>query len=317
MIVKPVLIVGAPRSGTSMLQKILRGHPAAWSLPSESDIIWERYCHPRLRDWKSQTLSEADIDEEMCRALLRQFGRYAAPASVWKPVERTGMIWGFQRRRLIRRALRAAFAAVYPLVGAMLWARRPQRLIEKTVSNCFRLGFVNEVFPDAKILYPTRDGRNSINSLLQGWLHPTRFFTYDVPEPLSIEGYPHEGWKFVLPDGWRDYTNRPLEEVCAFQWLAFHEAMLAEISKPKFSGRVLRFRLEDLTEEPEEWLRRITEFAELPYDDYFRGVARDLPVVNSPDGNVSREKWRQENPERIQKILPTIAAMQRTLGYED
>ena len=93
--------------------------------------------------------------------------------------------------------------------------------------------------------------------------------------------------------------------------------MLAEISKPKYSGRVLRFRLEDLTEEPEEWLRRITEFAELPYDDYFRGVARDLPVVNSPDGNVSREKWRQENPERIQKILPTIAAMQRALGYED
>ena len=43
MIVNPVLIIGAPRSGTSMLQKVLRNHPAFWSLPSEGDMIWDQF----------------------------------------------------------------------------------------------------------------------------------------------------------------------------------------------------------------------------------------------------------------------------------
>ncbi|MDH5512088.1 MAG: sulfotransferase, partial [Gammaproteobacteria bacterium] len=267
MIVKPVLIIGAPRSGTSLLQKILRDHPVFWSLPSESDMIWDQYCHPSLHGWDSESLDEHDMTPEARANLLREFEKYMCPAGFWKPLQRTGMIWDFRRRPAIRRMLRNVYRQLFPLMQIFFRNENGKRLIEKTASNCFRLGYVNEVFPDARIIYPVRDGRNTVNSLINGWLHPNRFFTYDVPEKIHIKDYPHGRWKFVLPPGWRDYVNRPLAEVCAFQWRACHEAMLAETAKPKYQGRVLRVKLEQIVAEPDHVFRRIAEFIEVPYDE--------------------------------------------------
>ena len=172
------------------------------------------------------------------------------------------------------------------------------------------------MFPDAKIIYPVRDGRNNVNSLINAWLHPSRFFTYDVPEVLNIKGYPHGKWKFVLPPGWRQYINRSLADVCAFQWRACHEAMLAEIAKPKYDGRVLRVKLEQLVADPARFLARLAEFIEVPYDECFRSATLKLPVVNSPDNDTSREKWRYQNREMIEQILPSITPIMDQLGYE-
>lgn len=316
MIVRPVLIVGAPRSGTSTLQQILRNHPEFWSLPSESDIIWDQFCHPALHGWHSEALDSSDLSAIDRSQILRMFEDYMRPASYWRPFESKGLIWGFRRVPAVRKFMRFAFRKVLPLIGRLSSYTGEKRLLEKTASNCFRLDYVTGVFPDAKIIYPSRDGRNNVNSLINAWLHPTRFFTYSVPEDLNIEGYHHKGWKFVLPPGWRDYTQRSLAEVCAFQWRACHESMLSEIAKDKYRDRVFRLRLEDLVADPPQQLRMLTEFLELPYDDYFETLACNLPVVNSPDNDVSPQKWRGKNSEAIQRIMPYIAPTMSRLGYE-
>ncbi|MDH4126807.1 MAG: sulfotransferase [Gammaproteobacteria bacterium] len=316
MIVKPVLIIGAPRSGTSMLQKILRNRPEFWSLPSESDMIWDRFCHPALHAWQSESLDEHDISPAAKAEILAMFETYMRPAGFWRPFEKANLIWGFRRIPAIRKMMRAAFESVLPILAGRTSAEVEKRLLEKTASNCFRLGYVNEVFPQAKIIYPTRDGRNNVNSLINAWRHEERFFTYDVPQQLHIEGYALDRWKFVLPPGWRDFTNRPLAEVCAFQWRACHEAMLSEISKQKYSGRVLQVRLEDLAARPGVQFERMAEFLELPYDAYFKALERNLPVVNSPDNDASTDKWQGENRDLIEQIMPMIAPTMRRLGYD-
>ncbi len=316
MIVNPVLIVGAPRSGTSMLQKVLRNHPAFWSLPSESDMIWDRFCHPALRGWESEVLQPDDLTDDDREAILHLFEQYIRPATYWRPFEKTNLIWGFRRVPAIRKLMRTAFAAALPLLTRLQGTSRPKRLLEKTASNCFRLGYVNRVFPDCKIIYPVRDGRNTVNSMINAWRHPDRFFTYDVPEALHIEGYEHGGWKFVLPPGWRDYLDRPLAEVCAFQWRSCHEFMLEETAKAQYRGRVLRLRLEDFTTDPEKQLAELATFLDLEYDDYFKAAAADLPVVNSPDNDVSRDKWQGENRALIEQVMPMIAPTMKRLGYE-
>jgi len=313
MIIKPILIIGAPRSGTSLLQKILRNHPHLWSLPSESDMIWDMYCHPKLHHWESEYLTETDITPEIRSEILKQFERYLCPAYFWKPLEKNNMIWGFRRWRWLRKLMRPVYQYTFP-ISQLLWRNKTKRIVEKTASNCFRLGFVNEVFPDAKIIYPTRDGHNNINSLINAWLHPNRFFTYDIP--VNIKGYEHGKWKFVLPPGWSDYTNRSLEEVCAFQWQSCHQFMLNEIAKPKYTNRVLQIKLEELVSEPKYWLKKIAEFVELPYDDYFQSMAAELPVVNSPDNDTSAEKWKQQHREKIERIMPIIRPTMQTLGYD-
>ncbi len=316
MIIDPVLIVGAPRSGTSLLQKILRNHPVFWSLPSESDIIWDRYCHPRFRGWESECLDEKDITPRMRQQILRKFECYMWPAKTWGPIEKTDLIWGFRRIPMTRALYRLAFRHISPLFHSFARQGKPRRLVEKTASNCFRLGFVNEVFPDARIVHPVRDGRNSVNSLINAWMHPKRFYTYDVPEKLDIKGYPHGRWKFVLPPDWRDYTNRPLEEVCAFQWRSCNEVMLAETAKSKYEGRVLRLKLEDLADDPDHWLRALADFVGLPYDDYFREIADNLPVINSADNDTSQDKWQRQNREMVERIAPMIAPTMHRLKYE-
>lgn len=314
MIVKPVLIVGAPRSGTSMLQKVLRNHPAFWSLPSESDLIWDQFCHPGLRGWESECLDASDLTPEDRGRILQLFEDYVRPAGFWRPFERTNLIWGFRRLPAVRKLMRSVFTRVVPLV-ARSGKSRSKRLLEKTASNCFRLPYVMRVFPDARIVYPLRDGRNNVNSLINAWRHPKRFFTYDVPADLDINGYEHKGWKFVLPPGWREYTHRSLAEVCAFQWRSCHEAMLAETAKDQYQGRVLRIRLEQIVADPHRELAVLAEFLGLPYDEYFRAVADDLPVVNSSDNDVSATKWRGPNQEMIERVLPEITPTMRRLGY--
>jgi len=316
MIVRPVLIVGAPRSGTSMLQKVLRNHPAFWSLPSESDMIWDRFCHPALRGWESECLDEDDLTDADRLQIRQLFEDYIRRAPFWQPFEKTNLIWGFRRIPAMRRLMRSVFERAMPFMSRNFGRDRDKRLLEKTASNCFRLGYVTRVFPDAKIIYPLRDGRNNVNSLINAWRHPTRFFSYDVPAELNIRGYEHQRWKFVLPPGWRDYTSRTLAEVCAFQWRSCHESMLGEIAKQKYRDRVMQLRLEDMAADPAGQLARVAEFLELPFDDYFRSAAADLPVVNSPDNDVSPDKWRGPNRDLIEQILPMIAPVMRRLRYE-
>jgi len=318
MIVKPILIIGPPRSGTSLLQKILRNHPALWSLPSESDVIWDIHCHPRLHDWKSESLTKADITPEIKSDILKRFERYLCPAHFWKPLERSNLIWGFNRVRLLRKVLRPVYQYVFPVSQMLFSGENTKRIVEKTASNCFRMEFINEIFPDAKIIYPTRDGRNTINSLMNGWLHPDRFFTYNLPVKLNIRGYGYDQWNFVLPPHWRDYINLPLEEVCAFQWQACHQAVQEEIHKPEYVDRVLQIKLEELASDTSYWLKKIVDFVELPYDNYFREIADRLPVINSPDNDISTEKWKQQQHRgEIERIIPRIQPTMQVLGYHE
>jgi hypothetical protein len=316
MIVNPVLIIGAPRSGTSMLQKVLRNHPAFWSLPSEGDMIWDQFCDPGLRGWDSEVLEADDVTDEDRERILELFEDYIQPATYWRPFERTNVIWGFRRVPALRKMMRATFSTMQPIITKLRGRSHPKRLLEKTTSNCFRLGYVDKVFPDAKIIYPIRDGRNTVNSLINSWRHPDRFFTYKVPAELHIEGYEHDRWKFVLPPGWRDYTDRSLAEVCAFQWRSCHEHMLAETAKEQYRGRVIQVRLEEFVADPKQQMARLAEFLDLEYDDYFKSAAADLPVVNSPDNDVSRDKWQGENRQLIEQVMPMITPMMERLGYE-
>jgi len=284
-------------------------------MPSESDLIWDRFCHPSMREWHSENMQEGDLTSTDRDAILRMFEAYIRPAKYWKPLERTDLIWGFGRIPLLRKMMRSGFKYALPMTTFFAGNGREKRLLEKTASNCFRLGYVNKVFPDSKIIYPVRDGRNSVNSLINAWRHPKRFFTYDVPESLNIEGYEHDRWKFVLPEGWRDYANRSLAEVCAFQWRACHQVMMEETAKEQYQGRVLRLKLEDLVEQPRKRLAELADFLDLPFDEYFKSVADNLPIVNSPDNNIDIDKWRAENKEIINEVMDMILPTMRRLDY--
>lgn len=70
---QPVFIIGAPRSGTSLLYAILRKSSALRHWPGESHEIWEADYHPALRGWESNQLEVDDIDADAAARIRRSF----------------------------------------------------------------------------------------------------------------------------------------------------------------------------------------------------------------------------------------------------
>lgn len=70
---KPIFVIGAPRSGTSLLFKVLMSssHVANW--PGEAHEVWERDHHPALRGWESNVLTGEDLTEEQAARIRREF----------------------------------------------------------------------------------------------------------------------------------------------------------------------------------------------------------------------------------------------------
>lgn len=56
---RPVFILGAPRSGTSMFFQLLRASQELGALPGEGHDIWRALHHPRWRGWKSDVVEKA------------------------------------------------------------------------------------------------------------------------------------------------------------------------------------------------------------------------------------------------------------------
>jgi hypothetical protein len=58
---RPVFILGAPRSGTSMLFKLLGTHPELGSLGREGHDMWRKFHHPRKSGWNSDVVGSGQI----------------------------------------------------------------------------------------------------------------------------------------------------------------------------------------------------------------------------------------------------------------
>ena len=306
MIRDPVIILGAPRSGTSMLFETLARSSRLWSLTDESHEVLEGPFHPRLRGWQSNALVGEDLDPHTADHLRAEFERCAQPGRLRRAK---------QDRRDSGRRRRLHYAVVR--LGAAVRRRRraePIRLLEKTPKNCLRIPFLRVLFPNARFVFLRRDGRATISSLIEGWQAGGRYESYRLPEPPHIAGHEGQGWCFLLPPGWRGLTGASLEEVCAVQWLSSNEAVLAALDALRAEKRVHELAYEDLVARPRETLAPVLDFLDIPFEPAILAGRDQLRLVNvlSPPEN---DKWRRRNAPAIERILPQIAATQRALGY--
>jgi hypothetical protein len=70
---RPIFIIGAPRSGTSMLYAILRRSSRLANWPGEAHEVWEADFHPALRGWSSNALDESDARGAEAERIRRSF----------------------------------------------------------------------------------------------------------------------------------------------------------------------------------------------------------------------------------------------------
>lgn len=294
---KPVLIFGAPRSGTSMLFQALSTHPELWSLYRESQGVIEKNMAAALDARNSDVLRPDDLlpgdAQELSRAFFDSVGNAEAVGAVSSKLP------------LI---LRARLSKLL-VVGSNGSKPATLRIVEKNPQNSFRLEFLERVFPDGRFLYIMRDPAANLASLYRGWSEP-RFRTHRLPAGFVVADLRGSHWCFGRPPGWQDMNGRSLMEICAFQWRAYNEACLRDT--PRLTAPVLRVRYEDMCTWPREVLNTIAEWADLDPQPLAR-FADGLPVVNTWS-RPHADKWRNLAPE-IEQVMPAITDLATTLGY--
>lgn len=60
---RPILVIGCPRSGTSVLLQALLRSPELRSVQTEGHVLWDEFHHPRDRNWDSDALGAVDLTE--------------------------------------------------------------------------------------------------------------------------------------------------------------------------------------------------------------------------------------------------------------
>ncbi len=131
---KPVFIIAAPRSGSTLLFETLAATPGFNSFGGEAHWLIED--HPSLRPGApgldSNRLTAADATAGLSTAI-----RDAALARLQGPESRP------------------------PAEGAPL--------LEKTPKNALRIPFLKKVFPDARFIFLWRDPRENLSSIMEAW----------------------------------------------------------------------------------------------------------------------------------------------------
>ena len=268
----PILLVGCPRSGTTILLQALLRSGDLGAIQAEGHVLWDAY-HPRSsRVHHSDELGAGDVSE--------------------------------RERRYVYWAIRLFV--------------RGRRFVDKTPESSLRVPYLDALFPDAVFVFLRRRAADNVNSLIEGWRARPRFVTYRLPEPLAgIAPLDGRLWSFVLVPGWRELRSAPLEEICARQYVACNEALLAardEIEPSRWVDVVY----EELVAAPAQRLRELFDRLGISFTREAEGFAASFERTVAPTALTPPrpDKWRDENPDAISRILPLVAATEERLGYE-
>lgn len=308
-VARPVMIVGAPRSGTSLLHRVLRGCRGCGAVAAEAQHIWQPYTHPVNRSWEAEGCDPSMVDDGDLRAIRRQFAADLLPFSVWRRFDAAGGL-GRQRQLGIPRPLARSAHRLLLTVSRWTSSREPLRLIEKSVHAGLWLDLVEAVFPDIVFVHIVRSPWETIDSIRRGWLTPGRFVAFEPEGPVHLPGSPDAGWKFPLPKGWQAYVNEPLSDVAAFQWLAVQESILAY--ERACRAPMLRVSLESLVAAPREVITDIAAFTELPWQRHLEKLAQGLPKVN-PDEHADTVASRCDGLR--EDLAERVTVVAEALGY--
>ena len=224
---RPIIIVAAPRSGSTLLFELLARSPSVWTIGGESHQLIESIPRfdPARRNFDSNRLTAEDAGPRAVAAL------------------RAGLTAKLRNRD--NQPPPAGTAAV--------------RLLEKTPKNALRVPLLNAVFPDALFIYLFREPHENISSILEAW-KSRKFITYP-----RLPGWQGNPWSLVLIPGWRDLIGKDLGEVAAEQWAVTNRILLDDLEQLP-SERWTTVSYNQLVAEPQATAVRLCEFAGIEWD---------------------------------------------------
>ena len=276
---RPIIILAAPRSGSTLLYETLSRHPELWALGNETHGEIENLpgLSPADRGYTSNTLDAADANPQIVAAILKVFTE--------KMQDKNGN--------------------KYALLPA---SNRPEsvRFLEKTPKNALRVPFMHALFHDAYFIFLHRDPKPNLASMIEAWLSG-KFITYrNLPE---WRGPP---WSLLLTPGWQKLPMDDLAAIVAHQWCTANTAILDSL-RCLPNERWCSLTYEEFTSSPADAISKLYKFCKLsPVALGDRPDTHVLPLSRHTLTPPSPDKWRRHAKD-IERVMDSVLSVENRI----
>ena len=276
---RPIFIISAPRSGSTLLFESLSRNSNFWTLGEECHTIYRAIpsLDPTNNNFDSGALTRKQADPETGNIVRAGFTMY---------------LRNHQGIRFVQAPENS----------------RPKkiRFLEKTPRNSLNIPFLNKIFPDASYIFLMRDAPSNINSIIEAWevgLLDGSFVTFN-----NLKDWDRKHWCMLLPPEWRKLNGHTLAEIAAFQWKNCNEIIMRDLKEIP-NTRKTYIRYEDFISNPRRELERLIKFSAVkPDQNVLDSIESKLPIskttVSPPDPN----KWKK----RFDDINPLLSELENT-----
>ncbi len=274
---KPIIIVGVGRSGSTAFHRILAKHP---------NVAWlSELCEKYPNKFLINKILMNTIDYPIIgRYLKRRF----SPDECYEFWECHCKGFSEPCRDLLPDDVTNKTKAKLQNVMPEILTKKRNRLLIK-VTGWPRIGFLHEIFNDAKFIHIIRDGRAVANSLINvdwwlGWRGPENWGMGELNQSQKIEWERH---------------NKSFIALASILWKIMLEAMenaKRYIDKNDF----LEFKYEELCSDPINVVKNAVNFCDLEWSQKFEAQVKKFPFKNTND------KWQKELNKDQQNICRDI-----------
>jgi omega-hydroxy-beta-dihydromenaquinone-9 sulfotransferase len=287
-------LVGAGRSGTTLLYKLLCLHPGiAFISNYESRYGWfpdgvapraiADHIDAKLHAWFNRSGNAYFVDRPWIKKLFptpnegesvyRDCGVPLFPRPGQLPDASTGA----RLRRRFEQMRRRAGADVF---------------LSKRTANNRRIQYLHQIFPQARYVHLVRDGREVTQSLstVEWWDQHTVWWDGRTPAEMERSGEQRLA-------------------ICARNWVRELEELRAQLRSVS-PDRVIELRYEELLRAPHAQLERVVNFLGVPYTADYRAAISALQL------RPVHARWGDEwNEQQLQCVLREAQPLLRQLGY--
>lgn len=273
-IVKPIFIVGTGRCGSTILHQIFAQHPQVAFL---SRLCQFDHTGADYNRWAMRLL-----DVPVLGRLVRR--------RLW-PVEPYAF-WEHHARGLSEPCRDLDASDVRPetkqhlrrILASMLTKKRQRMLVKFT--GWPRLGYLAEIFPDARFVHIIRDGRSVANSLLEvdfwdGYRGPTQWRRGELTRDQKA------AW---------ERSGRSFVTLAGIEWKILMDAF--ETAKRRIDpAQYLEVRYEHFAADPIALCRQILDFCNLERSPSFERTVAGIPIRST------NFKWKEQLTAEQQQLL--------------
>jgi hypothetical protein len=222
----PIFVVGAPRSGTTLLQRMLRSHPEISSPTGESHFVV-----PLL----TNAASYGDLSRtENISAVLREMYRISAD---FLDTDLHGVKFNIE---VLAESIHHQGASTMPQVIDALFhlnaaGEDKPRWLDKTPYYILHIPLLAAIYPDAQFVHIIRDGRDAALSMLERDVDIRVFSFFQAAKLWKRYVDAGRSMRAIMPPGrylefrFEDMLNEQeatMRQVCAFLRVEFSEKVI-------------------------------------------------------------------------------------------